>query len=43
MSEYNDIKNNTHAVIQRVLGEDERKVYTEEEILEELFKIFSGK
>jgi hypothetical protein len=43
MSEYKDIKNNTYTVIQRVLSRDERKIYTEEEILTELWRIFSGK
>ena len=43
MSEYKDIKNNTHRVTQRMAGEGEGKIYTEEEIVEALFKIFSGK
>ena len=44
MSEYKDIKNNTHAVIQRVLkAENKQDSFTEEEIVEALFKIFSGK
>ena len=44
MSEYKDIKNNTHAVIQRVLKtENEREDFTKEEIVETLFKIFIGK
>ena len=42
MSEYKDIKNNTYTVIQRVLSGDERKIYTEEEILTQLWRIFSG-
>ena len=43
MSEYKDIKNNTHRVTQRILSGEERKVYTQEEILTELFKIFTAK
>ena len=44
MSEYKDIKNNTHAVIERVLkAENKQDSFTEEEIVEALFKIFSGK
>lgn len=44
MSEYKDIKNNIHAVIQRVLKtENEREDFTEEEIVEALFKIFMKK
>ena len=43
MSEYKDLKNNTYSVTQRVLSGEERKIYTEEEILTELFKIFSSK
>ena len=43
MSEYKDCKNNTYSVTQRVLSEEERKIYTEEEILTELWKIFSAK
>ena len=43
MSEYKDIKNNTYTITQRVLSGEERKIYTEEEILTELWKIFSGK
>ena len=42
MSEYKDIKNNTYTIIQRVLSGDERKIYTEDEILTELWRIFSG-
>ena len=44
MSEYKDIKNHTHAIIQRVLKtKNGREDFTEEEIVEALFKIFSGK
>ena len=44
MSEYKDIKNNTHAVIQRVLKtENGREDFMEEEIVEALFKIFMKK
>ena len=43
MSEYKDIKNNTHRVTQRTTAEGEGKIYTEEEIVEALFKIFAGK
>ena len=43
MSEYKDLKNNTYMVTQRVPGAEERKIYTEEEILAELWKIFSAK
>lgn len=44
MSEFKDIKNNTHAVIQRVLKtENEREDFTKEEIVEALFKIFMKK
>ena len=43
MSEYKDLKNNTYIVTQRVLSGDERKIYTEEELLLELWKIFSAK
>ena len=43
MSEYKDLKNNTYRVTQSVLSEEERKIYTEEEILMELWKIFSAK
>lgn len=44
MSEYKDIKNNSHAVIQRVLKtENEQENFTEEEIVEALFKIFMKK
>lgn len=43
MSEYKDCKNNTYIVTQRVLSGEEKKIYTEEEILTELWKIFSGK
>ena len=43
MHEYKDIKNNTHAVIERVLkAENKQDSFTEEEIVEALFKIFSG-
>ena len=43
MSEYKDIKNNTHRVTQRTTAEGEGKIYTEEEIVEALFTIFAGK
>ena len=43
MSEYKDLKNNTYTIIQSIVSEEERKIYTEEEILTELFKIFSSK
>ena len=43
MSEYKDLKNNTYTIIQSILSVEERKIYTEEEILTELFKIFSSK
>jgi len=43
MIEYKDLKNKTYLVTQRVLSEEERKIYTEEEILTALFKIFSSK
>ena len=43
MSEYKDIKNNIYTVTQRVLNGNERKIYTEEELLAELWKIFSAK
>jgi hypothetical protein len=43
MSEYKDVKNNIYTVTQRVLKDDERKIYTQEEILTELWRIFSGK
>ena len=44
MSEYKDLKNKTHAVIQRVMGaENKQDSFTEEEILEQLIKIFSDK
>jgi hypothetical protein len=44
MSEYKDIKNNTYAVIERVLNaENKQDSFTKEEIVEALFKIFSGK
>ena len=43
MSEYKDIKNNIYRVTQRILSGEERKVYTPEEILTELWKIFSAK
>ena len=43
MSEYKDLKNNTYSITQRILSGEERKIYTEEEILMELFKIFSAK
>ncbi len=43
MSEYKDLKNNTYTIIQIILSEEERKTYTKEEILTELFKIFSAK
>ena len=42
MSEYKDVKNNIYTVTQRVLKDDERKIYTQEEILTELWKIFSA-
>lgn len=42
MTEYKDLKNNTYRVTQSIRVE-ERKIYTEEEILTELFKIFSSK
>ena len=42
MSEYKDVKNNIYTVTQRVLKDDERKIYTHEEILTELWKIFSA-
>jgi hypothetical protein len=44
MSEYKDIKNHTHAIIQRVMkAENKQDSFTKEEIVEALFKIFSGK
>ena len=43
MSEYKDLKNNTYTIIQSIVSEEERKTYTKEEILTELFKIFSSK
>ena len=43
MSEYKDLKNNTYRVTQRVSSSEETKIYTEEEILTELWKIFSAK
>jgi hypothetical protein len=43
MTEYKDLKNNTYHVTQSILSVEERKIYTEEEILMELFKIFSDK
>lgn len=43
MSEYKDLKNKTYLVTQRILSMEERKIYTEEEILTELFKIFTSK
>lgn len=44
MSEYKDLKNKTHAVIQRVIGaENKQDSFTEEEIIEQLIKIFSDK
>ena len=36
MSEYKDLKNNTYSVTQRVLSGEERKIYTEEEIIQAL-------
>ena len=41
MSEYRDLKNNVYKVTERVLGEDDKKPYTEEEIVEQLMKIFA--
>lgn len=44
MSEYKDIKNHTHAIIQRVMkAENKQDSFTKEEIVEALFKIFLGK
>jgi hypothetical protein len=43
MSEYKDLKNNAYRVTQRVSSSEEKKIYTEEEILTELWKIFSAK
>lgn len=44
MSEYKDLKNKPHAVIQRVMGtENKQDSFTEEEIIEQLIKIFSDK
>lgn len=43
MSEYTDVKNNTYKVEQKcILSEDERK-RAEEEIIEELYRIFTKK
>ena len=41
MTEYKDIKNNTYKILQRKASESGAKIYTEEEILEELYKIFA--
>ena len=44
MSEYKDMKNNSHVIIQRVLKtENEQENFAEEEIVEALFKIFMKK
>ena len=41
MTEYKDIKNNTFKILQRTASEGGAKIYTEEEILEALYKIFA--
>jgi hypothetical protein len=44
MSEYTDLKNNSYTVTQRVLKtENGQEDFTEEEIVEALFKIFMKK
>lgn len=44
MSEYKDLKNKPHAVIQRVIkAENKPDCFIEEEIIEQLLKIFSDK
>ena len=44
MTEYKDIKNNTYILIQRKKETDSSETsYTEEEIVEALYKIFAGK
>ena len=42
MAEYTDVKNCTHRILQRVLDIDDR-TETEEEIVEELYRLFSRK
>ena len=42
MTEYKDIKNNTYKLLQRINEADKEKVYTKEEILEALYKIFTA-
>ena len=44
MTEYKDIKNNTYRLIQRKKETDSNETaYTEEEIIEALYKIFASK
>ena len=42
MAEYTDRKNQTYRILQRVLDIDDR-TETEEEIVEELYRLFSRK
>ena len=42
MAEYTDRKNQTYRIVQRVLDIDDR-TETEEEIVEELYRLFSRK
>ena len=43
MSEYTDTNNNTHKITNTVLLTSEEKEQAEDEIVEELYKIFTGK
>ena len=42
MTEYKEIKHNTFKILQRKASEGGAKIYTEEEILEALYKIFAN-
>lgn len=41
MSEYTDIKNNTYEILQKTLSTDAERECMEEEVVEELYKIFT--
>ena len=43
MSEYTDIKNNTYMITNTVLLTEEEREHAENEIVEELYKIFARK
>ena len=43
MSEYTDINNNTYQITHTVISSDEDKEQAENRIVEELYKVFTGK